>query len=407
MSRNQIIAIFASLLILVVGVAGYFVLRGNNNADGTPTSGTPIVNLPSSGAAPLGETPKAPAGSAVIPGTNGTAAGKKIQGKKLTTTAIAGAVVLPGLPTVVRYAERDTGHMYEVSMADGEVRETSHTTFPNISKAVWSPDGRIVVFQTVGNGTYENRAFVVPSATSSEIALQPIPFPKEADALAFSPDSSKLFYLTTSGIETTGTLLDLVKKKEAPLWHSPLHEWNLSWTDPKAITLATKPSADAEGVVLSVDAKTGGEKDLVFERPGLTALASPDGKHLFASESSGNIVSSLMYTTATGAASLFTPPTIAEKCTWTADSSLYCAAPALWPDRPVPEDWYKGLFHTNDTLWRFGPRGASFLFWNPSDEGVNELIDMTNILPTPTEEYLFFTNKTDSTLWVVSNPSNE
>jgi hypothetical protein len=92
----------------------------------------------------------------------------------------------------------------------------------------------------------------------------------------------------------------------------------------------------------------------------------------------------------------FSLKTLPEKCIWSEVdvNKIYCAVPKNLPTANYPDDWYKGLVSFDDNLWQIDTlTGETTLLLNQFG------FDIINIFKTKNEDFLFFQNKKDGTLW--------
>src|SRR3989344_6052239 len=86
--------------------------------------------------------------------------------------------------------------------------------------------------------------------------------------------------------------------------------------------------------------------------------------------------------------------TLTEKCAWAADgAAIYCGIP-LNPDGRLPDDWYKGLVSFSDRIVKIDSRTGAV-----TDILARSTFDAVNLFADSKNQFLFFTNKTDSSLW--------
>jgi hypothetical protein len=92
--------------------------------------------------------------------------------------------------------------------------------------------------------------------------------------------------------------------------------------------------------------------------------------------------------------------TLPEKCVWKKDNaSLYCAIPSVFPSGEYPDSWYQGISSFNDNIWMVDAvTGKTTPVFVPGSLTL-KLLDMTNLTLSPAEDFLFFINKRDSSLW--------
>ncbi|MES2953260.1 MAG: hypothetical protein V4674_01745 [Patescibacteria group bacterium] len=402
MTRTQQIAVGTVVVAILAILALFFVLRSGSGDEAPQDDGSGI--FPVSLGKDVSGVPArgAPAGTGNTGSDTSLSNGEPSPARKLFTAGVASAVAESGDKPSVRFIERSTGHIFEASPQTGDVRKLSNTTVRGIVSASWSSDGKLVAIsaQDPETGLLGTAAYALPAATSTEITIIPTAFPRAALDFTFSPDGKKAFVLLPSGSGVVGQIFDMVSKKSVPLFSSPLTEWNISWTSPGTILLGTKASSGVEGAIIALDVKTGAQTELLGELPGIVGLLSPSGKELLYSQSSGNSLSTAMLDV--GKSSRPYPiTTFPEKCRWTQSNALFCAVPTSLPTTALPDAWYKGLFHTNDELWRFSEDGDPELVLAPEREGIRELLDITKLTIDTTGSYLYFINKLDGALWSV------
>ena len=90
--------------------------------------------------------------------------------------------------------------------------------------------------------------------------------------------------------------------------------------------------------------------------------------------------------------------TLSEKCVWSNKQTgvVFCAVPQKLSGLPLPDSWWSGEVSFIDDLWRIDTEtGEATMVWDQND------FDMVKMFLSPEEDYLFFVNKKDSTLWAV------
>ncbi len=411
MTQGQQRAVAVILIILVIaGLGLYFFSGGSPATDGTPSG---AGSFPESSSQGIGSTqPIRGTGQtgSTTPTDNETAAGAAALGaanrlsiRKLTTSAIAGVVAMPGTTPRFRYVERESGHVFEQTQDSNEPLKISGTTIPRVHKATWARNGSYVVFTVqTESGDYTFNAYNLSSATNTKVALLPTFFPKNARDFVISPDSSKLFFTEINGIRTAGSVLDLKTASIKKIFESPLTEWNLEWNTPSQISLTTKASSDIEGFSVLLNATTGAEKRILGNRNGLSVSVSPDGNSALFSEGIQNFLTTAMLAIQTGTTVPVGITTLPEKCTWSKleGGVAFCGFPEAWPATKLPDSWYKGLFQTDDSIWRVGGLDPIVEF-EPSGVRRGEPVDATNLTLDQNEQYLYFINRRDGALWSV------
>jgi hypothetical protein len=95
--------------------------------------------------------------------------------------------------------------------------------------------------------------------------------------------------------------------------------------------------------------------------------------------------------------------TFADKCTWSVRGAavIYCATPIDWNPIGEPENWYAGVTHFSDRIWKFDIDEdiAQVISEPKSTLGID--IDVVDLKLSPDENYLVFINKRDLSLWAL------
>jgi len=292
----------------------------------------------------------------------------------------------------IRFAEKKNGHIYKMFLDTKNQEKISNSTIPNIHEAFFDATGKTVIYRYLSN----------EKAISSFIATMGTPkgdyLPTNISDVSLSQDKSKYFYLVEDVDGVTGLVGLFGGIEDAIVFSSPLTEWLSQWAGNQKIFLTTKASYNAEGsmFLLNTDSKT---INKVFGGiTGLTTLVNP--------RASLTLYSSF---TKTGPAlGIFDMNTyekkdlgksgLPEKCVWSNDNiNIYCAIPNTIVGYQYPDYWYQGLVSFDDIFVKINTSTGEIKGIANSAEETP--IDATNLFLSKTEDFLFFINKKDSTLW--------
>jgi hypothetical protein len=219
-----------------------------------------------------------------------------------------------------------------------------------------------------------------------------------------SSDTKTMFYLEKTPEFTErqafGSIFNFQKNTSTRVFQSPFSEWLPVYFDGKTAVLQTKASQTIPGFLYSVSMANGELQKIIGGINGLTALPSPNLQKILYSESTrGGVILRLFdrkeKTTVGGL-----PATLTEKCVWNSDSTIvYCAVPGYLSTAEYPDAWYQGSISFDDELWKIDAKtGKADIIMSPSVFG-RYALDMTNLTLSSNKDFLFFINKTDSTLW--------
>ena len=345
-------------------------------------------------------------------GGNGTE-GPIIKGQKLyqlTQNAITGATFkesqsLYDLDGKVRYVEKSTGHIYEIK-PDGSEQSNriSNTTILKSFEVIWSFDANNLIVRYLKD---ENNKEVVKnfllnlteqgleSATSSS---QGTFLPPTIREISSSPLENKFFYLTKSGNGATGVASSFEDNKHDQTFFIPFSEFDVFWPNRNTITFLSKPSYITDGFLYLLNLKTKSFDKILGNIKGLTYLYAPSGEKIIYSKSEVKNFSTFIYDIKTGLSELFNLKTLPEKCVWDRKTTdvVYCAVPKNIPFANHPDDWYQGLASFSDSIWKVN-------ITTGTTEKIHDIepndLDIINLFLSPNDDFLFFTNKKDLTLW--------
>ena len=93
--------------------------------------------------------------------------------------------------------------------------------------------------------------------------------------------------------------------------------------------------------------------------------------------------------------------TLPEKCIWSNRESaiVYCSVPTYLGVGPYPDGWYQGVSSFSDDIWKIDTASGVVNLVVEPKKLVGRDIDGTNLFLSPSEDYLFFTNKFDYRVW--------
>lgn len=335
---------------------------------------------------------------------------KKAKLLKLTDTPTAGFIVFEkGSSTIVRYAEKGTGHIHDVNTDSLEKKRVSNTTIPKIHEAIFSDKGEQVLFRYLDEDTETIKTYsgkITLKATSTdEGAIIGAFLDENIEQIAVSPDKLKIFTLSKYGNSSIGTISLFDGSKKSQVFQSSFTEWLPQWAQDDLISLNTKPSASIFGFDYFITTKNPSLVKLIGKKYGLTTLVSPDGNRIIFSENTENGLSLSLFLRKTKNSYSFGLATLSEKCVWYQNNiDAYCAVPESIP-RTIdgyPDSWYQGLVSFSDIVWKIDTESGA------TDQVINlretsrEQIDAISLQINKTGNKLVFLNKTDNSLWLLS-----
>lgn len=321
---------------------------------------------------------------------------------RLVAAPVAGYLPLKATTTAVRYLERATGHISDILLNEGKTLRITNTTIPRVYEAFFADSGASVIIRYLrdDNATIETYHGSIPKLGQNEVGeLKGVFLPVSIQDITTSSDGKKIFYLTSFGGGSSGFTSSPSNTARAQVFSSLLTEWLSSWPRERTVLMTTKPSGGVGGFAYTFDPINKTMERLMGNIPGLTTLMSPDGKWVFYGTAGAVGLSSGVYDVV---AKEFFPlgiATIADKCAWNKDNTLFCGVPSSAPARTYPDAWYQGSVLFTDRIWSVDPstQGETLIYDIRSKTGLT--LDAIRLSFASDSKTLFFINKKDQSLW--------
>jgi hypothetical protein len=218
---------------------------------------------------------------------------------------------------------------------------------------------------------------------------------------AVSPKKDKVFYIVNENGYGIGYTATFSGQSVTQIFPTPLTQVNADWPEDNTIAITTKGSASQQGYLYFVNPKTGTWNKVLGPMPGLSTKVSHDAKYVLVSSGSANSVSTSIYSVATGNSVDAIIRTLADKCVWGNfnKNMLYCAVPSQPVNATYPDDWYTGAVSFADKIWQVNATTEEVHLVTTIVDQSDRVIDAFNLGLDPKDEYLFFMNKNDLSLW--------
>jgi hypothetical protein len=409
--------LLAAVIIIVLITAGlyyWFFLHNTISPTDTPTTGGETFNpFNRSG----GTTTN-------IPSSNVTTGGITSQPvintdskipllRHLSVTPIGGFMASStASSTLARYVDRGAGHIFEATSISPDIPKISNTTIPRVYDSFWNKNMTAAVLRymkedgsTVINFFGELKR--VPfDASSTDLNTMPYEvkgkfLSSTIKEIAVSPKADKIFTYSLEDGKGIGYTSGFDESKKVKVFESPLTQVSIDWPEENTLTLATKPSGVSSGFFYSIDLKKPVLKKLLGALPGLTAKMSADGKKVIYSTGGAQGFKTSLLNTKDLSTQELVIKTIADKCVWSKlhPTEAYCAVPTEFPQGTYPDAWYKGDVAFNDQIWLLDSTTGDVTLVANLLNLSKDLIDVINPILDPKENFLYFMNKRDLTLW--------
>lgn len=336
----------------------------------------------------------------VAPVSGMSASTTKIKIQGATSTAID--------ITIVRYIDRGTGHIFQTNDLNLEIEKISNTTLPKIYQGYWNKNLNNIVTQYLKDNTDMVTNFyaeIRKTATSTASSTTPYEvkgkyISPNINQIAVSPIGDRIFTWNIEGGNGIGYISTFDERNKIKIIDTPLTQVNIDWPEVSTVTLTTKGSGITSGYMYSSNTRGGQMKKVIGGIRGLSAIMSRDAKNVLYSIG-GNTLTTEIFNIENSNSEKIVFNTLADKCVWSTlrKNEVYCAVPNTIPDGTYPDDWYKGKVSFVDKIWHLDiTTGEVHLLANLLDIS-DTLIDATYLTLDPKENYLYFINKNDLTLW--------
>lgn len=339
---------------------------------------------------------------------NGTGVLDELTRKKINAEHTCTPVLLekPKLikKTFVRYAEKATGNIVDVSLDTIEQKKVTRTVIPRIQEAFFGKEGKMVLLRYIRSDGRTIETFVasITEGSSSE-GSELVGVFREPNLMdvSVSPDGTRIFAISKFVNDFVGTVSNFSGLEKKTVFNSPFSGWLSQWAVGDTISVTTKASAYAKGYAYKLKPDGTGFERLFGNVSALTTNLSPDGSKLLYSKNTRGGATLSLYVPKDGSAKDTGVLTLPEKCAWGKTSmTAYCGVPKTQGEGVLPDSWYQGLTSFDDVLWSVDLSGP-FFNENLGDptEIAGALLDVSNPKVDDTETYFVFINKRDGILW--------
>ncbi len=330
----------------------------------------------------------------------------------ISNEPVAGATFIENKNTVIiRYIEKATGHIYDVSTNSATINQISNTTLPKIHEAFFTDLGLGLIARSVGDDgesiqtIYSKLPASVATTTqkiasSSILTLNPLVLQTNIPFLTVSPSTKNIFYTQKSFAGSTGIIALSNGTSKKQIWSSPVRSVYPQFSGENTVLVTTAPNASVYGYAYLVNTKTGGVKNILGNIYDLSVFANTTGTDFvyYTSASGGQF---FHYVLANSSTTPLTPTTFPEKCVFDTSSktSLYCAVPNDSLSQNSLDNWYLGLNSYSDSIWKYDLKAGTSQMIEDLSSNAGRNIDVINMHINTVGSLLLFQSKTDGSLW--------
>lgn len=321
--------------------------------------------------------------------------------EQLTTRPVAGFAFIESGATSspdIIYAERGTGHVYTIDLANGTETRTLGVTYAAITDAAFAPDGSAVVL--IAEDGYNTTAYL---ETISDGDGAEHVFPSDATNIAFVSDREVRFTRVEND-RLVGYAYDRIDRTSTERFSLPFTDATVLWMPNQTLVYNT-PAPHHSGGLYRIDGN-------MLTRIGATGYALSALAHRNASTYAITRVdteSDRLITITRSNGDVYTQPITAlpEKCAFgeTDGTVLWCGAPVTITPRTYQADWYKGLQHSEDLLWRVDTTAQEAVVLADPLQATGRHVDVYGLTVDASGTQLMFKNKIDDALWLFRIPA--
>jgi hypothetical protein len=304
--------------------------------------------------------------------------------------------------------DRGRGNILEAYENSSDITTLSNTLLPRTYESIWNKDLSSFIGTILGddNQTVSTLfASIAPQATSSSgtpYLLRGKNLPDGIVSYASSPKNDKIFLFVVQNNQGIGYVAPFNGGTAVQIFSTPITQVNVEWPEDNTIAITTKGSATDNGFLYFVSPKTGVWKKILGPVAGLSTRVSHDAKYVLVSATDGsNGLLTDIYSVASSTSNDAVVKTLADKCAWGNfyKEAIYCAVPFQPVSGTYPDDWYRGNISSIDKMWQINARTGEIHLISSIFTAAKQNIDAYNLGLDTKDNYLFFMNKTDLSLW--------
>jgi hypothetical protein len=301
----------------------------------------------------------------------------------------------------IKYYSKGNGNVLEVSLRGTNKETLSNSDLSDLIYVTWSPKKDRVISVFNKGGEISRYAYDYNSKTGKKLD-------SGIDSVVWDNLGDKIIYKFYNA-----------KTKERTINVSDFDGGNwkkLTATSSRFVSLAPIPQTSLvsywnspdgfEETALNTVGIAGGEPKTIFsKRFGADYLWSPNGEKALvsSSETKGSSKVTLAVINSNGGEyQNLNIPTLVSKCAWSTDNkTIYYALPSSIPDGSImPNDYMDRKIKTQDTFWKVDiatGKQERLMSLNEIKDGY----DANNLFIPPSENTLFFVNRTDGKLYAI------
>lgn len=292
--------------------------------------------------------------------------------------------------SAIMYYQLQGGNLFRLNFASEQPERISNITIVGITQVRWSAKRD---FAAVSYLESDRAKFFVSSVgTSSQALFLP------ATVSSFQWGGGSTLYYTEAVSSGSRLVTSTAGKNPKTLATNVIPDLRLTGANAAGIVWESAPTAAVAGISQLIS--PGGNTVELVSRLGLQILPGPGRTFLISGlTSEGRLDGLALYDERGTLLRSFNVATFSEKCAFgRTATSLYCAVPDNAAGT-LPDHWFQGKINFRDHIVHVDLETGITAEVLPSTT-----FDAIELFIDSKEQYLFFTNKNDSTLWRVELP---
>jgi len=305
----------------------------------------------------------------------------------------------------IQFVERPSGNIFEAYLKDGDVTRISNTLVPNVYRAFWGKDTRLVLQHLDENGEIATLiGSIEKMSTSTEESVGEFSgsyLEPDIVSVATSRERNDIFYIVKTIHGSVGIQINPENATQKRIFTSHVFGWRSVVVNGGTILLFQNPSQGIEGNAFLL--KNNGDKTILKNNVrGLIASISRNEAHTLYNEIvQGRI--SLFSKIEDAPERQLSLTTLAEKCVFNPKNTfvVYCAVPRAIPEAQIPDAWYRGEIHFSDDWWIIDTENGTVeqLLSPESDYGIT--LDVVDPYINEEGTHIVFIDAKTRTPWVL------
>jgi len=297
----------------------------------------------------------------------------------------------------VKYYNKEKGGVFECNLDGSDLDRTSSVNLEGLLEVLWSPSKTKVITIFEKNHQLEKYYYDYTTGLAGEID-------KNIRWVSWSQTEDKIAYQYYNSITEDNNIS--TANPDGTSWtnlmQTRMKDLIIEWPKSEIISLRTRASGLAQSLVYTIDQTTNDLEKVIAETYGLTILWSPRGDKILFSETNnqGTNLRLKVLNLDDNSINEVSLVTLTEKCAWSQDNqTIFCAVPKNIPSRAIlPDDYWKEKIVFSDDFWKIdlNTQQAEQIY---SPGGGSEIYNVKEILLSPNENYLFFINRSDGSLY--------